>query len=313
MKHARGVRDSDTKWSRFRYVPVHPESQRWGAYLTSAGFTSVAPGAPYPPALHPSGHHFTWAHGRVLTAHQLLCLTRGRGTFESKPAGRLAVEAGDLLVLHPGVWHRYRPDPQTGWDEYWVELGGEQVLRALTPALLDVARPVHRVGHHEALLASYLEAIDWLRGEPPDSHLLLSVQALRIVALVRSALKARRLEGRPVADIIREARDLLTRGAGRSLRLESLAAQLGISYSQFRRLFKAHTGFAPLHYALQETHRRACELLVNTQRPIGQIASDLGYDSIFYFSRQFKLMAGLSPLAYRRARGRGADASHPAL
>lgn len=303
MKAPPSAKRAYTKSSRFRYVPVHPEARRWGAYLTSAGFTAVSPGTAYPPARHPSDHHFTWENGRVLTAHQFLCITRGGGEFESKAAGRLPLSAGDLLVLHPGVWHRYRPDPRTGWDEYWVELGGERVLAAMTPPLLDPARPVLHVGHSEALLASYLEAIDWLRGEPPESHLLLSAQALRIVALVRSALAGRRIEGRPVAEIIREARDLLTRGAGRSVRLESLAAQLGVSYSQFRRLFKAHTGFAPLQYALQETHRRACDLLVNTRRPVGQIAADLGYDSIFYFSRQFKRMSGVPPLRYRRRGG----------
>ena len=295
----------------FRYLPVHPESRAAGTYLPAAGFSSVAPGSAYPPTRHPTDHHFTWQHGRVLSAHQFVYVTRGRGRFESQRAGAHAVQPGDLIVVHPGIWHRYRPEPETGWDEYWVEFGGAQALRLLDAALADPAQPVHRLGHRENLVAALLETLELLRTDPPEGHLLLSAQAIRIVALVRSALRSRVVEGRPVEDIVREAKALLTRGAGRRIGLESLAAQLGLSYSHFRRLFREHTGFAPRQYALQETLRQAMLLLTNTRRPVAQIALDLGYSSVFFFSRQFARMSGMPPLRYRRTHA-GGEAARPA-
>ncbi len=287
----------------FRYMPVHPESRATGSYLLAAGFASTAPHTPYPPTRHPTDHHFTWQHGRVLSAPQFVYLTRGAGQFESASAGARRVAAGDLVVIHPGVWHRYRPEAATGWDEFWVELDGPQVRSLFNLALADATQPIHHLGHREGFLAALLETLDLLRAEPPESHLLLSAQALRLMALARSCLQSRRVEGRPVAEVIREARDLLTRGAGRRLGLETLAAQLGLSYSHFRRLFKTHTGFSPRQYALQEVHRQAALLLANTRRPVGQIAEDLGYNSVYFFSRQFSQMAGISPLRYRKQHG----------
>ena len=297
----------------FRYMPVHPESRATGAYVLAAGFASTAPQTPYPPTRHPTDHHFTWQHGRVLSAPQFVYLTRGAGQFESAAAGLRRVAAGDLLVIHPDIWHRYRPESATGWDEFWVELDGPQVRGLFNLALADTAQPIHPLGHRERFLAALLETLDLLRTEPPESHLLLSAQALRLVALARSCLQSRTVEGRPVAEVIREARELLTRGAGRRLGLETLAAQLGLSYSHFRRLFKVHTGFSPRQYALQEVHRQAALLLANTRRPVGQIADDLGYTSVYFFSRQFSQMAGVSPLRYRQQHAaRPARSSRPA-
>ena len=101
------------KRSWFRYQPVGPEARAWGIHVLDAGYTLVPPGSPYPPYRHPDDHHFTWEAGRVLDAYTFVHLTRGGGAFESGPSGPRRVQAGDLFIVFPGVWHRYRPDPWT--------------------------------------------------------------------------------------------------------------------------------------------------------------------------------------------------------
>jgi AraC-like ligand binding domain len=39
------------------------------------------------------------------------------------------VDAGQVIFLFPGVWHRYRPDEKTGWDEHWVGFDGDVARR----------------------------------------------------------------------------------------------------------------------------------------------------------------------------------------
>ncbi|WP_449436448.1 AraC family ligand binding domain-containing protein [Pedobacter steynii] len=29
-----------------------------------------------------------------------------------------------MFLLFPGVWHRYKPHPKYGWEEYWVGFNG---------------------------------------------------------------------------------------------------------------------------------------------------------------------------------------------
>jgi AraC-like DNA-binding protein len=87
---------------------------------------------------------------------------------------------------------------------------------------------------------------------------------------------------------------------------EAFAADSGMALSTLRRRFRQITG-APLHaHALQCRIARARRLLGETDMPIKAVARHLGYQDVYFFSRQFHQQTGLPPAAFRRARqGRG--------
>jgi hypothetical protein len=92
----------------------------WGIHLSAIGHTAITAGQEYPPRRHPSGRAFAWERGRVLPALQLVLIRSGRGEIEwTRERHRIAAGQGFLLL--PGQWHRYRPDPATGWEEDWFE------------------------------------------------------------------------------------------------------------------------------------------------------------------------------------------------
>ncbi|MCX7045450.1 MAG: AraC family transcriptional regulator [Candidatus Sumerlaeota bacterium] len=283
----------------FRYLPISARERSWGAYMLDAGYTMVAPGSPYPPYKHPAGHQFTWEKGRTLHAFQFIYITRGQGLFESESGGPQEIKAGDLFVIYPEVWHRYRPSEETGWDEYWVEFDGDYARRLMQREEFTPERPILRIGFHQALLQLFLDAMDILRREPPDYQFLLGALAAQIVAHTLSALKVKQYEGRPVEDAIRQARQILASQSGKELQLEELAAQLGLSYSSFRRLFKAQTGFSPRQFALQVKLNRARDLLARAETPVYLVAEESGFESVFYFSKYFKEKTGMTPTEYR--------------
>src|SRR4051794_29902465 len=115
----------------FRYFAAGPDVERWGLGLTAAGFTSIPAGAAYPPKPHPTDHQFDWERGRVLEALQIVWISRGHGSFESRPTGKRAIEPGMAFAVVPKTWHRYRPDPATGWVESWIEVQGPMVAKLL--------------------------------------------------------------------------------------------------------------------------------------------------------------------------------------
>lgn len=116
-----------------------------------------------------------------------------------------------------------------------------------------------------------------------------------------------------------EAGQLLegTRGAGRKqellrflherahegVDLPELAAYLHLSPSRAGHLVKELFGRSFRQMLTQERLRRARALLLCTNLPAQEIAERTGFGNPYYFSRIFHAHIGMSPLAYRRAKG----------
>lgn len=81
--------------------------------------------------------------------------------------------------------------------------------------------------------------------------------------------------------------------------VSQLAKLCYISETHLYRLFKKETGKTPTDYRNELRIQRACLLLRETDKSIGEISSELGFDSIYYFSRIFKKYIGKSPSKYQ--------------
>ncbi len=80
-----------------------------------------------------------------------------------------------------------------------------------------------------------------------------------------------------------------------------IARELGLSPFTTVRQFRAATGHTPYAYILEIRLQRAKQLLTHDPRPIGSVATSIGFDDPAYFSRWFASKTGLSPLSYRAA------------
>lgn len=90
---------------------------------------------------------------------------------------------------------------------------------------------------------------------------------------------------------------------GEAPTVAELAADGGYSVAHFTRLFREHVGLPPREFLVQQRIERARMLLRETPLSVSQIAAGLGYTSVFFFSRQFKQVTGMSPKGYREAVG----------
>ncbi|WP_020615014.1 helix-turn-helix transcriptional regulator [Paenibacillus daejeonensis] len=91
---------------------------------------------------------------------------------------------------------------------------------------------------------------------------------------------------------------------GSSMTLEELAATFELKPKYFSYLFHKFTGIRPIPYLIQYRMNRAQELLLSGQASIREIASRVGYDDPYYFSRLFKKYMGVAPNSLRPARRR---------
>jgi PAS domain S-box-containing protein len=87
--------------------------------------------------------------------------------------------------------------------------------------------------------------------------------------------------------------------------VESLAAAAGMSRSSFAQCFMSALQRSPLDFLKFERLRFSAHLLCTTSLPVKLIASQVGYDSVSYFSRAFREEFGLAPGAVRNRFDRG--------
>ena len=82
--------------------------------------------------------------------------------------------------------------------------------------------------------------------------------------------------------------------------LELLAQSHAISKQALIRKFRRFTGKTPMEYLSALRLERSKELLKNTTLSIGEIASQCGFENVYYFSNHFKHHTGISPTNYRK-------------
>jgi AraC-like DNA-binding protein len=86
--------------------------------------------------------------------------------------------------------------------------------------------------------------------------------------------------------------------------LHALAAAAELSTFQFLRAFRGLTGATPHQYLLRARLRESAANLRTTNRKIGEIALDCGFNDLSNFNHAFRAEFGLPPRAYRMASAR---------
>ena len=101
---------------------------------------------------------------------------------------------------------------------------------------------------------------------------------------------------------LRRVTDYLAAHLAEDIPLQILSDLVKLSRSYFSRAFKVSTGLAPHQWLLQARISKAKQLLLQTDRPLAQIAIDVGFADQAHFTRTFRREAGESPGAWQRAR-----------
>jgi AraC-like DNA-binding protein len=101
---------------------------------------------------------------------------------------------------------------------------------------------------------------------------------------------------------LRRVTDYLAAHLAEDIPLQILSDLVKLSRSYFSRAFKVSTGLAPHQWLLQARICKAKQLLLEADRPLAQIAIDVGFADQAHFTRTFRREAGDSPGAWQRAR-----------
>ncbi len=288
--------------SYYKYLPTSGQDNKWGLTLLNTGCGEVANNVGYPNNQHPEAYGFKWQQGRILQEYQLIYISRGTGVFESKTTGKIRVTAGTFILLFPGEWHRYKPDINTGWVEYWIGFDGFVIDSLVRNSIFQPAKALIYTGVRPEIICLYDGLLAQAEAELPGYQSLAGGMILHLLGLVNSLEKQQNLTkvNKDHQQLVQKAMVMIRENAEDKLNLNDVAYQLQTSYSKFRKIFKRHTGLAPGQYLIQLKVDRAKSLLLYTDKLIKEVAYELNFDSEYYFSKFFKERTGLSPIAFKK-------------
>lgn len=282
------------------YVLNENKDSCWGIDIHNFGKQEISEAYNYPPKNHPSGHYYRWEKGRILREYQIIYIESGSGEVEFEESKNI-FSAPFLIFLGPNQWHRYRPQKDSGWHEYWIGFTGyliENLKDAQKIPLQNQVIPL-KVGNPMGPYFHEIEKVYSQNSENYDNKLISIMHQI----LVQISSITSRLSDQPTdkeglwADKIKKDITFL---ANNQINWQELAMKSGMSYSLFRKKFKELTKYSPKQYQLEIRFRNACDLLDNSDMSILEIAQQLGFDNQFHFSNHFKKRYGVSPLKWRK-------------
>ncbi len=217
-------------------------------------------------------------------------------------------QAPPVILKEPAVfWHHPRHSYQygavddKGWHHHWVLMKGERARRFVEEGLCPLSKagfvPVRRASVVADLMCALIKSAKAGAAEAQGERVVLLE---RILCVLQQDIRAGSSPARHRAEIDKVVRRIDKDPFGYNSP-EYLAAEAHLSYSQFRRLFRAQVGYSPHSYVLLARMRKAGLALEKTDRQVKDIAASFGYEDPAQFCKVFKSKIGLSPESYRRA------------
>jgi AraC-like DNA-binding protein len=245
--------------------------------------------------------------------HQLLFFISGEG-LQCEDGWKIPLLAGDVVFVPIGTGHRSVFPPGKKSECYVLDFHGD----LFSPAL---------PGDREAL--DVIDKMAWFRGKvpitPPTSASLRPIfdellvefqrkdpayQAMLKMMLLRILIFIARDEefhrhGIPVCpppsheQMVREVIHYLDAAYMKAITVESVLEFCPLSRSHFHVVFKETTGKTFVEYLTEIRLNKAKEQLADTDVPIAEIATMVGFATASYFGQLFRSVTGLSPGQYR--------------
>jgi AraC-like DNA-binding protein len=241
-----------------------------------------------------------WASG--LRDYDLWFVWAGRGRMWLD-RGEIALRPGTCLWMRPG--HRYEAEQDAAEPLGVNYIHFELMQPGHASPLAGFSPPFELLHTRQLELTDHtMRRVIELGTTPPDRAVAQALLGGLLMALAHEHATGSHGPG-PGTD--QHHRDVILRVAaqirenpGQIASVVELARAAGYSVDHFSRLFLKVTGLRPQHYVIQARIARARQLLAESDLTIGMVAEALGFQDIFYFSRQFRQQTQQTPTEFRR-------------
>lgn len=102
-------------------------------------------------------------------------------------------------------------------------------------------------------------------------------------------------------ELVNKANRFIQQNCDKPLSMREVSDYVGYSPNYFAQAYKKIVGLSPVDYHAQLRIEKAKNYILMTNLSMSDIAEELGFDSLYSFSRYFKRAEGVSPLEFRTA------------
>jgi len=160
---------------------------------------------------------------------------------------------------------------------------------------------------HPSLSSIPLDNLNWGELAANNLHQLLSGKPVAPVSFIHplDVVVRQSTDSAAVDDpVVIDAMNIIQEEAVNNLRVEALAARLGVSRSMLERRFRRIFRRSPQEMIRQARILKVKDLLLNTKLTLAQIAEQTGFDHPEYLTVLFKRITGETPRSFRQKNSR---------
>lgn len=232
--------------------------------------------------------------------HSIEFVARGRGTLRLDDATH-GLQAGRLFAYAPGVPHGIATDRVEPLVKYFVDFAGTEAPKLLRRCHLDPGA-VAQVSPLADVQAAFDELIrSGLRGSQFTGDICRHLLETLVLRIAESAAPLGATESAAFATY-QACRDHVQRHYARLRQLREIARECHVSAAYLCRLFRRFDHQSPYQHLLRLKMQHAAELLQAPRVLVKQAAEEVGFADAFQFSRVFKQVFGVAPVAFRGMR-----------
>lgn len=221
-------------------------------------------------------------------------VAKGKGYFETD-GKTYSVSEGDIFAIYPGERICYYSDTETPWTNCWINFVGRGAEEILARTGLTNSSPVFFVKNNGFIdtvnhCLKYINSANYTQTR-------LSAFVLEFLSFAENK-KADTMSKKE--KYISSALSYMKYNFSDGISPSDVSNYLGIERTYFYRLFKNETGFSPSDYLTKLRIEKAKQLIASGES-FTTVASAVGINDIYYFSKLFTKEVGISPTVYRKA------------
>lgn len=231
---------------------------------------------------------------------EIFCIFSGKGTLTFRDKV-YPLRRGQIIVLPAYERHTYSSDAAEPLGKSWVEFYGGDSQRIVNH-IVDTQGPViEGAVFYDVISELSILQRRLMAGETKRMSLNI-YQMLLVLLEYQERYGTMKLDANIRENFIR-AEAYIEAHLQDTLRNEHLANICGLSLSYFMKQFKQIYRMTPQQYIMERRFRRGRELLIQTQKPVNEIAEELSFCNASHFIRQFRSREGISPAQFRKKYG----------
>ena len=210
-------------------------------------------------------------------------VVRGKGIFR-RGKREYTLQAGEIFVIRPGEVTYYEADMRDPWEYMGPDLTARRPLRRCWSRTCCACPARCKIFSRIAGC-----------GDMPAKEWRICAQLYELFAELDAARGPAQGHG---GNYVGQAVNYIKSNYSQPMRVQDIAAGLGLNRSYFCRLFRQQTGLSPQEYIVSCRLAKAAQFMTEHGMSQEEAARQAGYPDVFSFSRMFRRKYGMPPGRY---------------